>query len=211
VRPLKLARRTLLLLLLTSGAGFTPAPALADGFGWYVYLFDYGQLQQEFRGELGAAFQPSSPREVMPEYRAAVDGSAFALLGLLEESDRMQLDVPRMYDGELLWAEGLQAFGRELQRRNPRSPGRFFVTGRQFRGLGDMPPCRETVWLHGACGSAMLYTPEEVTALFLEVNELVAARVKWPEPGLHGELLRLRDVLQEAALLKRAVFFYGHD
>jgi hypothetical protein len=211
VRRASLARRTLLSLLLIVGAGLAPAPALADGFGWYVYFFDYAELEREMAGELGAAFKPADLGNIDPQFTEAVQGSAFALLGLLEESGRPKLTEPRMHDGELLWANAFLEFGRELQRRNPQSPGRFLVTGRQFLGLGRMPPCRDTDWIHGACGSAILYTPGEVVTLFREVNDLVASPVKWSDPLMQTELLRLRDVLQEAALLKRAIFFYGHD
>jgi hypothetical protein len=206
-----MARRTLLSLLIIAGAGLAPAPALADGFGWYVYFFDFAELEQEMNGELGAAFRPADLSNVDPQFTGAVQGSAFALLALMEESGRPILTEPRMHDGELLWAKAFLEFGRELQRRNPQSPGRFLATGRQFLGLGRMPACRDTDWMHGACGSAILYTPVEVAMLFREVNELAASPARWSDPLMQTELLRLRDVLQEAALLKRAIFFYGHD
>jgi hypothetical protein len=195
-----------------SGAVFCTAPAHADGFGWYAWLFDYDEFLREFRGgELGRAFKPTDTRDTLPEFRGVMEFSAFAVLGLMEESDKVRLERPRLHDDELLWAQAMQEFGEELQRRNPRSPGRFLATGRQFRGLDDMPACKESAWIAGACGSTVMYTPAEVSVLFFEVNELVAKPAKWTDPQMQHELLRLRNLLQEAALLKRAVFFYGHD
>jgi hypothetical protein len=194
-------------LFLVASLCLTSAPARADGFGWYVYFFDYDEFLREYRAGLRDTFKQAERKEMA----GGVGRSDFTLLGLLEESDRIALTEPRMHDGELLWANALVEFAHALEGTYPESVGRFFATGRLFIEPGQSVPCKETIWIHGACGAIVMVTPAEAEALFWQVTDLVDRKVKWSEAGMQNELLRLRNVLQEAALLKRAIYFYGHD
>jgi len=194
-----------------AGVGFSPAPALADGFGWYAYLFNYDDFLREYPAHFARAAKGPDLGEVMPEFRAGVAGSAFELLGLMEESGKVRLIEPKSTGEDLLWAEAMREFGRQMQRADPRSPGRFLATGRQFRGLDDMPACHATYWLHGACGSAVLYKPDEVVQLLKDLDGLVVAGVKWSQPDMRAEFKRLQHLVREAAAGRYALFFYGHD
>lgn len=209
MRGIRIARLHLVAtLLIVAGVGLAPTPARADGFGWYAYFFDYAQFLREYPG----FFKPRLARApVGSEFEAAVRGSAFELLDLMEQSQRVPLTEPRLHDGELLGAEALREFAATLERRFPGSPARFLATGRQFLTPENMPPCRETHWIHGACGAAVIYTPAEVARLWREIQQLVEESPAGSDAPLRDELLRLRTVVREAALTGQAIFFYGHD
>src|SRR5262245_573480 len=203
-----MARPSLHALLLGLLFALAPlAPAHADGYGWYAYFFDYDEFLRAYRGGLRERFKAAERVSI----REGIGRTDSNLLTDLEQSGEVRLLEPRLHDNELLWANALVEYAQALARQHRDTPARYFETGRLFIEPGVSEPCETTDWISGACGAYVMYTPDEVATLFWQVSDLITRKVRWSKPEMQEELVRFKDLLKEAVLERRAIYFYGHD